>query len=119
MMSTLRRRIDDRRRAPESERHQGRRRSRRLRAVFLARAHSLYARTVSPPRRRGATSACTSTAATCLLRLAALPQTALERAEALEQLRALEHGIRIKAVETDPRHDRRRHARRISSAFAV
>ncbi len=36
----------------------------------------------------------------CLLRLAALPQTALERAEALEQLRALEHGIRIKAVET-------------------
>jgi 3-deoxy-manno-octulosonate cytidylyltransferase (CMP-KDO synthetase) len=35
-----------------------------------------------------------------LLRLAALPQSALERAEALEQLRALEHGIRIKAVET-------------------
>lgn len=35
-----------------------------------------------------------------LLRLAALPQTALERAEALEQLRALEHGIRIKAVKT-------------------
>ncbi len=28
------------------------------------------------------------------------PPTALERAEALEQLRALEHGIRIKAVET-------------------
>ena len=37
---------------------------------------------------------------TCLLQLAALPQTALERAEALEQLRALEHGIRIKAIET-------------------
>jgi 3-deoxy-manno-octulosonate cytidylyltransferase (CMP-KDO synthetase) len=36
----------------------------------------------------------------CLLRVAALPQTALERAEALEQLRALEQGIRIKAVET-------------------
>jgi 3-deoxy-manno-octulosonate cytidylyltransferase (CMP-KDO synthetase) len=36
----------------------------------------------------------------CLLRLAALPPTALERSEALEQLRALEHGIRIKAVET-------------------
>ena len=32
--------------------------------------------------------------------MAALPQTALERAEALEQLRALEHGIRIKAIET-------------------
>jgi 3-deoxy-manno-octulosonate cytidylyltransferase (CMP-KDO synthetase) len=36
----------------------------------------------------------------CLLRLAALPPTAMELSEALEQLRALEHGIRIKAVET-------------------
>ena len=36
----------------------------------------------------------------CLLRVAALPPTAMERAEALEQLRALEHGIRIKAIET-------------------
>jgi 3-deoxy-manno-octulosonate cytidylyltransferase (CMP-KDO synthetase) len=35
-----------------------------------------------------------------LLRLAALPQTALEQAESLEQLRALEHGHRIRAVET-------------------
>jgi 3-deoxy-manno-octulosonate cytidylyltransferase (CMP-KDO synthetase) len=35
-----------------------------------------------------------------LLRLAALPQTEMERAEALEQLRALEHGIRIKAIKT-------------------
>jgi 3-deoxy-manno-octulosonate cytidylyltransferase (CMP-KDO synthetase) len=39
----------------------------------------------------------------CLLQLAQLPQTELEQAEALEQLRALEFGIRIKAVET--RHD--------------
>ena len=38
-----------------------------------------------------------------LLRLAALPQTALEQAESLEQLRALEHGYRIRAVETQ--HD--------------
>ncbi len=38
-----------------------------------------------------------------LLRLAALPQTALEQAESLEQLRALEHGHRIRAVET--KHD--------------
>ena len=36
----------------------------------------------------------------CLLRLAKLPPTELERSEALEQLRALEHGIRIKAAET-------------------
>ena len=35
-----------------------------------------------------------------LLRLAALPPTPLELSEALEQLRALEHGIRIKAMET-------------------
>jgi 3-deoxy-manno-octulosonate cytidylyltransferase (CMP-KDO synthetase) len=38
-----------------------------------------------------------------LLRLAALPQTALELAESLEQLRALEHGHRVRAVETQ--HD--------------
>ena len=36
----------------------------------------------------------------CLLRLARLKPTALEQAEALEQLRAIEHGIRIKAIET-------------------
>jgi 3-deoxy-manno-octulosonate cytidylyltransferase (CMP-KDO synthetase) len=36
----------------------------------------------------------------CLLRLARLPPTVLEQSEALEQLRALEHGIRIKAIET-------------------
>jgi 3-deoxy-manno-octulosonate cytidylyltransferase (CMP-KDO synthetase) len=36
----------------------------------------------------------------CLLQLAALEPTELERSEALEQLRALEHGIRILAVET-------------------
>jgi len=38
-----------------------------------------------------------------LLVLASLDQTPLEQAESLEQLRALEHGIRIKAVETQ--HD--------------
>jgi 3-deoxy-manno-octulosonate cytidylyltransferase (CMP-KDO synthetase) len=36
----------------------------------------------------------------CLLELSRLAPTPLELAEALEQLRALEHGIRIKAIET-------------------
>ena len=35
-----------------------------------------------------------------LLAFAALQPTSLERAESLEQLRALEHGLRIKVVET-------------------
>jgi 3-deoxy-manno-octulosonate cytidylyltransferase (CMP-KDO synthetase) len=35
-----------------------------------------------------------------LLSFAAMPQTALEVAESLEQLRALEHGYRIRTVET-------------------
>ena len=35
-----------------------------------------------------------------LLALARLPRTPLEQAEALEQLRALEHGFRIRTVET-------------------
>ncbi len=39
----------------------------------------------------------------CLLRLASLAPTELEQAESLEQLRALEHGIRIRVIETEYR----------------
>src|SRR5687767_3852427 len=36
-----------------------------------------------------------------LQKLTALPQSSLERAESLEQLRWLEHGFRIKCIETE------------------
>ena len=61
-----------------------------------------------------------------LLSYAALPQTPLERAESLEQLRALEHGHRIRAVETrfesvevDTPEDLERVRRRISAVMRV
>jgi 3-deoxy-manno-octulosonate cytidylyltransferase (CMP-KDO synthetase) len=39
-----------------------------------------------------------------LLRFAALPQTPLERAETLEQLRALQNGFKIRVLHTDKPH---------------
>jgi 3-deoxy-manno-octulosonate cytidylyltransferase (CMP-KDO synthetase) len=61
-----------------------------------------------------------------LLTFAALQQTPLERAESLEQLRALEHGYRIRAVETrfesievDTPDDLERVRRRMSAAARV
>jgi 3-deoxy-manno-octulosonate cytidylyltransferase (CMP-KDO synthetase) len=61
-----------------------------------------------------------------LLSFAALSQTPLERAESLEQLRALEHGHRIRAVETrfeslevDTPEDLERVRRRMATAARV
>ena len=61
-----------------------------------------------------------------LLSFAALSQTPLERAESLEQLRALEHGYQIRAVETrfesvevDTPDDLERVRRRVSAAARV
>jgi 3-deoxy-manno-octulosonate cytidylyltransferase (CMP-KDO synthetase) len=57
-----------------------------------------------------------------LLRLAALPQTVLEQTESLEQLRALEHGFRIRTVETQYDSigvDTPEDLERVRSAFAL
>jgi 3-deoxy-manno-octulosonate cytidylyltransferase (CMP-KDO synthetase) len=61
-----------------------------------------------------------------LMTFAALSQTPLERAESLEQLRALEHGYRIRAVETrfesievDTPEDLERVRRRMSATARV
>ena len=110
-MTTLFRRIHDVAELNNPERHQGRRRSRRLRPVFLARADSRTSRDPRggwPPLYRHIGLYAYRRSA--LLVLASLEPTPLERAESLEQLRALEHGIRIKAVETRLRVVRRRYA---------
>ena len=56
-----------------------------------------------------------------LLRFAALPQTRLERAESLEQLRALENGLKIRVLHTDRPHlgvDRPEDVVRVESELA-
>jgi 3-deoxy-manno-octulosonate cytidylyltransferase (CMP-KDO synthetase) len=101
-MSTLRRRIDD-----PAELHN----PNVTKVVVDADGFALYfSRSPIPYAREGAPAAAAWRHVglyvyrrDCLLRLARLPQTDMERSEALEQLRALEHGIRIKVVET--RHD--------------
>jgi 3-deoxy-manno-octulosonate cytidylyltransferase (CMP-KDO synthetase) len=56
-----------------------------------------------------------------LRRLAALPPSPLERAESLEQLRALQNGFRIRVVQTDKPHlgiDRPEDVARVEAAVA-
>ena len=70
-------------------------------AMYFSRAPIPFTRTGQPPAPAWAHVGLYVYRRATLLRVAALPQTANERAEALEQLRALEYGIRIKAVETE------------------
>jgi 3-deoxy-manno-octulosonate cytidylyltransferase (CMP-KDO synthetase) len=99
MMSTLRRRIDE-----ESDRTN----PNVVKVVADRSGFALYfSRAALPFRREGCPPAPAwrhvglyAYRRECLMELAALPPTDMEQAEALEQLRALEHGIRIQAVET-------------------
>ncbi|HET7695118.1 MAG TPA: 3-deoxy-manno-octulosonate cytidylyltransferase [Vicinamibacterales bacterium] len=70
-------------------------------AMYFSRAPIPFTRAGQPPAPAWAHIGLYVYRRSTLLRIAALPPTANERAEALEQLRALEHGIRIKAIETD------------------
>ena len=69
-------------------------------ALYFSRAPIPFTRAGQPPAPAWAHVGLYVYRRATLLRLAALPPTAMERAEALEQLRALEHGIRIKTVIT-------------------
>jgi len=69
-------------------------------ALFFSRALIPYTRPGQPPAPAWAHVGLYVYRRDTLLRLASLPQTAMERAEALEQLRAVEHGIRIKVIKT-------------------
>jgi 3-deoxy-manno-octulosonate cytidylyltransferase (CMP-KDO synthetase) len=69
-------------------------------ALYFSRAPIPFTRAGQPPAQAWAHIGLYVYRRTTLLRVASLPPTAMERAEALEQLRALEYGIRIKAIET-------------------
>lgn len=99
MMSTLRRRIDDRTEAlnPNVTKVVV---DREGFALYFSRAPIPFVREGSPAATAWRHIGLYAYRRECLLRLAALPPTELERSEALEQLRALEYGIRIKALET-------------------
>jgi 3-deoxy-manno-octulosonate cytidylyltransferase (CMP-KDO synthetase) len=99
MMSTLRRRIDDEadRTNPNVVKMVV---DRNGFALYFSRAALPYTRQGCPPAPAWRHVGLYVYRRECLMELAALPATDMERAEALEQLRALEHGMRIKAVET-------------------
>jgi 3-deoxy-manno-octulosonate cytidylyltransferase (CMP-KDO synthetase) len=102
MMSTLRRRIDD----PADFRNPNVTKvvvDREGFALYFSRAPIPHTRSGQPEAEAWRHVGLYVYRRTCLMQLAGYPQTALERAEALEQLRALEFGIRIKAIETS--HD--------------
>ena len=69
-------------------------------ALYFSRAPIPFARDGAPAARAWRHVGLYVYRRDCLLQLAALEPTELERSESLEQLRALEHGIRILAVET-------------------
>jgi 3-deoxy-manno-octulosonate cytidylyltransferase (CMP-KDO synthetase) len=99
LMSTVRRRIDDLADLDNPS---------VVKLVVDARGHALYFTRARVPFVRPGHSAPTTWRhmglyayrRKFLLRVAALPQTPLEQAEGLEQLRVLEHGFRIATVET-------------------
>jgi 3-deoxy-manno-octulosonate cytidylyltransferase (CMP-KDO synthetase) len=98
-MSTVRRRIDD----PADLRNPNVTKvvvDREGNALYFSRAPIPFTRDGSPPAPAWRHIGLYVYRRETLLRLTALPPTAMEQSEALEQLRALEHGIRIKTVET-------------------
>ncbi len=101
-MSTLRRRIDD----PEDFRNANVTKvvvDRDGYALYFSRAPIPHTRADSPAAPAWRHVGLYVYTRECLLRLASLPPTVLEQSEALEQLRALEYGIRIQVIETQ--HD--------------
>jgi 3-deoxy-manno-octulosonate cytidylyltransferase (CMP-KDO synthetase) len=99
MMSTLRRRIDDdrERQNPNVTKVVV---DQNDFALYFSRAPIPYVRPGSPTASAWRHVGLYVYRRECLMKLAALPPTQMEKSEALEQLRALEHGIRIKVVET-------------------
>lgn len=69
-------------------------------ALYFSRAPIPFLRTPQAPREAWRHVGLYVYRRECLLRVSSLAPTALERAEALEQLRALEHGVRIRVLET-------------------